>query len=152
MTETINDTLKKKLQNLVSFLWQITKGFDDISEEIDCSNLKTAMKAVAVESKQYAKEIKDQLGLFDISIPTEYTDQLWKLIEINIHEQASSAKGGEIVALCNNCEIFYNKLYDDILKEYLPYKNLKDIITYQLYATQCAFMKIRLLNNLRFNS
>ena len=51
-----------------------------------------------------------------------------------------------------DCEIFYNKLYDDILKEYLPYKNLKDIITYQLYATQCAFMKIRLLNNLRFNS
>lgn len=149
--DTIKDTLQSKLQSLVSFLGQINRGFNTVAEEIDCSNLKTALVAVAVESKQYAKEIRDQLKLLNITIPQEYTDQLWNRIELSIHEQAGFTKGDEIVALCNNCESYYGKLYDDVLQEYLPYKNLKDIITYQLFATQCAFMKIRLLNTLRFN-
>lgn len=149
--DTINETLQTKLQSLVSFLRQINKGFDDIAEEIDCTNLKTALLALAVESKQYAKEISNQLQHLNIVVPPEYTDQLWDRIELNVHEQAGFAKGSEIAALCNNCETYFGKLYDDVLQEYLPYKSLKDIITYQLFATQCAFMKIRLLNNLRFN-
>ncbi len=148
---TINDTLQTKLQSLVSFLGQINRGFDTVAEEIDCSNLKTALIALAVESKQYAKEIRDQLQLLNVTIPLEYTDQLWNRIELSVHEQAGFAKGSEIVALCNNCEVYFGKLYEEVLQEYFPYKNLKDIITYQLFATQCAFMKIRLLNRLRFN-
>ena len=151
MVGIINNRLQCKLRNLVSFLSQVTTGFNTIAEEIDCSDLKTAMVAVAIESKQYAKEIRNQLHLFNVNIPTEYNDQLWKNIVVNVHEQASFAKGGEIVALCNNCEIYYRKLYEDVLQEYLPYKNLKNIITYQLFATQCAFLKIRLLNTLRFS-
>ena len=151
MVELINDTLQNKLASLVSFLSQITKGFDGIAEEIDCSNLKTAMEAVAVESKQYAKEISNQLQIFGVFIPEEYTDMLWEKIEISVHEQASFARGAEITALCNNCEIYYSKLYDDVLQENIPFKNFKNIIAYQSYAIQCAFMKIRLLNSLRFN-
>ena len=151
MVELINDTLQNKLASLVSFLSQITKGFDDIAEEIDCNNLKTAMQAVAVESKQYANEISDQLQIFGVFIPEEYTDILWEKIETSVHEEASFARGGEILALCNNCEIYYSKLYKDVLQENIPFKNFKNIIAYQLYATQCAFMKIRLLNSLRFS-
>ncbi|HMJ48058.1 MAG TPA: hypothetical protein VK498_12060 [Ferruginibacter sp.] len=147
----INYSLQNKLQNLVSFLSQVNKGFDAIAEEIDNTNLKTAMLAVAVECKQYAREISNQLKQLDICLPVAYTDQLWDKIEENINEHAYLARGGEIVALCNNCELYFGKLYEDVLKEYFPYKNLKDIITYQLYASQCAFMKIRLLNTLRFN-
>lgn len=149
--DTINDRLQTKLQCLVAFLGEINRGFDTVAEEIDCSNLKTALIALAVESKQYAKEIRDQLQLFNVTTPLEYTDQLWNRIELNVHEQAGFAKGSEIVALCNNCEVYFGKLYEEVLKEYFPHKNLKDIITCQLFATQCAFMKIRLLNRLRFN-
>ena len=151
MTDTINNTLQAKLQSLVSFLVQITRGFDTVAEEIDCNNLKMAMKAVAVESKQYAKEITDQLRSLDITIPLVTEDQLWERIETNIHEQAGFGKGSEILALCNTCEIYFSKLYKEVLQEYLPIKNFKEIIMYQLYATECAFMKIRLLNALRFN-
>ena len=91
------------------------------------------------------------MQLLNVTIPLEYTDQLWNRIELSVHEQAGFAKGSEIVALCNNCEVYFGKLYEEVLQEYFPYKNLKDIITYQLFATQCAFMKIRLLNRLRFN-
>jgi hypothetical protein len=148
---TINYSLQFKLQNLVSFLSQVNKGFDAIAEEIDNTNLKTAMIAVAVESKQYAREIVNQLKQFDICLPADHAHLLWDRIEEDINEHAYLAPGGEIVALCNNCELYFGKLYEDVLKEYFPYKNLKDIITYQLYASQCAFMKIRLLNTLRFN-
>jgi len=148
---TINYSLQNKLQHLVSFLSEVNKGFDAIAEEIDNANLKTAMIAVAVESKQYAREISNQLNQFNICLPIEYTDQLWNRIEESIKEHTYLARGGEIIALCNNCELYFGKLYEDVLKEYFPYKNLKDIITYQLYASQCAFMKIRLLNTLRFN-
>ena len=150
--ESINETLKGKLQSLVSYLCQITKGFETIAEDIECTNLKTAIFALSVEAKQYAEEISNQLHELNIIIPLTATDQLWKKIETDIHEQASFSKGGEIVALCNNCEIYFNKFYEDILQEYFPLKNFKDIITYQLYATRFSFMKIRLLNTLRFSN
>ncbi|MEO7306912.1 MAG: hypothetical protein ABIR78_04105 [Ferruginibacter sp.] len=150
--ESVNEILKDKLQNLVSFLCQITNGFETIAEDIECTNLKTAMIALSVESKQYAEEIRNQLEDINLTVPAGDSDELWNRIEMNVHEQASFSRGGEIVALCNNCEMYFNKLYEDILQEYFPFKKFKDIIKYQLYATQCAFMKIRLLNALRFNS
>lgn len=148
--DSLSHSLQSKLQSLVSFLSQVTRGFDSIAEEIDCTHLKSALIAVAVESKQYAKEIGDQLEQLNMPIPVEYGDQVWKEIEDSINVQASLVKGGEIAALCNNCEVYFSKLYEDVLQEYFPYKNLKAIISFQLYATRCAFMKIRLLNTLRF--
>lgn len=150
--ESITETVKGKLESLVSYLCQVTRGFENIAVDIECENLKTAIYALSVEARQYAEEITDQAQVLNVRIPFAATDQLWKKIESDIHEQAGFAKGGEIAALCNNCEIYFNKFYDDLLLEYLPLKNFKDIITYQLYATKCAFMKIRLLNSMRFNS
>jgi hypothetical protein len=151
MIDTINQIVQSKLQSLVYFLKQIHKGFDAIAEEIDCSNLKTAMIAVAVESKQYANEIHDQLQQLHVAVEENDNDQLWTAIEQSIQEQAGNAKGSEIVALCNTCENYFIKLYQSVLQENIPLKNFKAIITYQLYAIECAFMKIRLLNTLRFN-
>ena len=148
--DTINDSLTNKLLRLESFLNQITEGILMIAEEIDHCNLKTAMTAVAVETKQCAEEICIQLHDLNVYIPPT-NDQIWENIEGSITSQASSLKGAEVVALCNSLEIYYNNLYTDVLKECFPYKGLKDIITYQLYAIQCAFMKIRLLNTLRFD-
>ncbi len=150
--DTINYTLFNKLQNLVSFLTQANRGFHEIAEDVDCNNLKTALIALAVESRQYANEISDRLLTINLQIPHVFTDQLWEKIETNIYEQASPEKGSEIAALCNNCEIYFAEFYNDVLNEPLPHKKIKNIIIYQLFATQCAFMKIRLLNTLRFNN
>ena len=149
--ETVTHTLHSKLQNLVSFLSQITQGFDTISEEIDNTNLKSAMRAIAVESRQYAREISNQFHQYNISFTTDNSDKLWNQIGVDIDKQAGGEKGGEIAALCNNCEVYFNKLYAEVLQESMPVKNCKDIISYQLYAINCALMKIKLLNALRFN-
>ena len=150
--ESISESLKGKLQSLVSYLCQVTKGFETIAVDIECANLKTAIFTLSVEARQYAEEISTKLEELNISIPLTATDQLWKKIESDMHDQAGFSKGGEIVALCNNCEIYFTKLYEDVLLEYLPLKNFKDIITFQLYATRFSFMKIRLLNTLRFSN
>jgi hypothetical protein len=147
---TIDHVQQDKLRNLVSYLYEIEAGFETIAEEIECVNLKTALEALSVESKQYAEEICDQLKSLNIQIPFIHSTGIWDKIESEIQSEASFTQGGEIVALCNNCENYFKQLYEDVLKEYLPIKNFKDIITYQLFATQCAFMKIRLLNSLRF--
>lgn len=149
---SINKTLQLKLKRLVTFLHQVHKEFDGIAEEIDNNNLKTAMQALAVESCQYAKEINDELLQFHISLQADYTDQTWKEIEKSLtEEERSLAEGGEIAAICKNCELRFNQLYQEALAEFIPDKNLKDMITYQLYATRLAFKKIMLLNQLRFN-
>jgi hypothetical protein len=150
--ESISESLKGKLQSLVSYLCQVTRGFETIAVDIECANLKTAIFTLSVEARQYAEEISTKMEELNITIPLTATDQLWKKIESDIHEQAGFSKGGEIVALCNNCEIYFTKFYEDILLEYLPLKNFKDIITFQLYATRFSFMKIRLLNTLRFST
>lgn len=150
--ESINESVKEKLQSLVSYLCQVTKGFEDIADDIDCANLKTAMFTLSDEAWQYAEEITARVKELNISIPLMPTDQLWKKIESDVHDEADTSKGGEIVALCNNCELYFNKFYEEVLHEYLPLKNFKDIITFQLNATRFSFMKIRLLNTLRFSN
>lgn len=149
--EHINDIAKEKLQRLVSYLCQVTKGFENIAVDVECTKLKTAIFTLSIEARQYAEEISDHLQEININLPLTATDQLWKKIESDIYEQAGCLKGGEIFALCNNCEAYLNKFYEDILLEYFPLKNFKDIISCQLYAARLSFMKIRLLNKLRFN-
>ena len=150
--EKITDSVKGKLESLVSYLCQVTSGFENIAVDIECENLRTAIYALSVEAKQYAEEISNQAIELNINIAWSTGDQLWEKIESDVHEQAGFSKGGEIVALCNNFEIYFNKFYEDLLLECLPLKDFKDIISYQLYATKCAFMKIRLLNSMRFGS
>jgi len=150
-TETLTRTLHKKLHNLVSFLSQVAYGFNTIAEEVDNSGLRSAIQAVGTESKQFISEINNQFECFDINITADQNDQLWKQMEVNVNDQARLEKGGEIIALCNNCEVFFNKLYAEVLQEDISGKNCKDIISYQLYAINCALMKIKLLNAARFN-
>jgi Domain of unknown function (DUF2383) len=150
--DNISQALQSKLQHLISFLCQVTKGFDTVAEEIDNDDLKTAMIAVAVETKQYAGEICHQLQQLNITISKDGLDgSVWTKIETAMLQPTDKIKGAEIAALCKNCEMYFSKFYTDVLQEYFPYNKLKDIISFQLYAAQCALMKIKLLNSLRFN-
>jgi len=151
LAATINYTLQDKLQKLVSFLGQVNRELDAIAEEIDNVNLKTAMLTAAVESKQYAKEICYQLQQLNISIAVDHKDQIWQQVEEDINQDTWLVQGGEIATLCTDCEKYFSKLYEDVLAEYFPYKKLKEIISFQLYAARCSFMRIRLLNSLRFD-
>jgi len=150
--QTITNSFQTKIRDLVNFLNEIAKGFERIAEEIDNHSLKTAMIAVAMESEQYAAEIKGQVAYINTEMMLSGNTAIWNEIEMNTEQQAVLVKGGEIDALCNNCDAYFTRLYEDVLMENCIYKNFKDIITYQLYAAKCAFMKIKLLNTIRFNN
>jgi hypothetical protein len=147
---TVNNALKDKLTRLVSFLTKATKEFDTIAEEIDSANLKTAMMTMAVDCSQYAKEIGEELQE-PVILNTAFSEKLWWQIEERLVDEAVPAKGSEITAFCNNTEIFFNKIYEDVLAELFPHENFKNIITYQLFSIRYSFMKMRLLNKLRFD-
>jgi hypothetical protein len=147
---TTNNILKEKLTRLVSFLVKSTTEFDTIAEEIDSLNLKTAMMTMAVDCRQYAKEIGEELQE-PLPINSAFSEKAWLQIEDSLADDAVPVKGGEIAVFCNKTEIFFNKIYEDVLAEFFPYENFKNIITYQLLSIHCSFMKMRLLNSLRFD-
>jgi hypothetical protein len=149
--DNISHSLQGKLQHLISFLCQVTRGFDTVAEEIDNEDLRTAMIAVAVETDQYAGEICHQLKQLNIPIAKDGLDSsIWTRIEMDMRNAGSKLRGAEIATLCKNCEMYFSKFYSDVLQEYFPYHKLKEIISFQLYAAQCALMKIKLLNSMRF--
>lgn len=143
-------TINNKLDNLVSFLRAIHKGFEQIAEEVDNFNLKMAIKAMAIESSQYAREIIIQFKKFNTNIKVAEYEDLWAEVENTVNQQAALTHGGEILEFCNNAEHRVKKLYGEVLEEPLLYSSIKSVITYQLYAAECAFMKIKLLNEMRF--
>lgn len=151
-TENITADVKVKLENLVSYLCQVRDGFENIASDIACENLRSAIYTLAAEAKQYAQEICNQFEDLNFNLAADAGNNFWNKIEVAITEEAAHEKGGEIYALCNNCETYFTRLYEDLLQECLPLKNFRDVIAYQLYATKCAFMKIRLLNSMRLTA
>jgi hypothetical protein len=71
-------------------------------------------------------------------------------MEVKVNEEANAARGSEIAALCRNCESYFNTLYAEVLAGLSPEHTAREIISFQLYAINCALMKIRLLNHTRF--
>lgn len=152
VSETIPDNVKIKLEKLVSYLCQVRDGLENVAGDIECKNLRSALYTLAEEAKQYAQEISNQFTNFNFNTKADAGNSFWNMIATKINEEAKNEKGGEIYALCNNCETYFTTLYEDILQECLALKHFKSIIAYQLYATKCAFMKIRLLNSMRLTA
>lgn len=139
-----------KLGILLSFLKQLPAELEMIADEVDNENLRNALCAVAIESSQYANELNSQLKVLHIDKRTDESKNYWDEIEL-LASPEPIAKGREILSICEKSEAFFTKLYNDILDEYCPYKSLRDIMTCQLFGIKSAFMKIRLLNSLRFS-
>lgn len=145
----ITPQLETRLRLLAEFLRQVTRGFENLAEEIDHPSLSTAMRAISVECKQYAKEITNQFK----QIPFEKNstnDDIWLKMVSKVNKAADEGPGSEIAVLCSNCETQFNQLYSEVLACLSPEHLSKDLISFQLYAVNCALMKIKLLNHSRF--
>jgi hypothetical protein len=149
--ERINKTISYKLCNLLSFLKQATSEYEKVAEEIENKDLRMALRSIAVETNQYANELSAQLKCFDIphlsSLP-KFND--YEVLEY-IHSITTPAEGNNLSAICNESEHFLIGAYRDVLNEYIPFPFLKEIIATQLNGIKGAFMKIKLLDFIRFN-
>jgi hypothetical protein len=150
MTDNDYEKAEEKFGIIISFLIQLSGRVEMIADEIDNVNLKNAMQSFAVESTQYANELKCEMKIINLPISiTPFNNLIEEITNAN-KTVMPQEKGKEILTFCETCEIFFHKMYNDFLQDFLPTLSVKNIINYQLLGIKSAFMRIKILNNLRF--
>lgn len=149
--EVLNNTVADKFCGLLQYLCKYKTAFEMVADEVEDENLKTALNGLSIESTQYAEEITNHLRLYGVPHRVE-TDLMFDCLE---DDQPYSAdcipgQGNELMSICVKSESSITRAYDDILNEYLPLNNLRNVMLYQLNTLKIAFMKVKLLNEARF--
>lgn len=150
--KSILGSAEKKMSSLIYYLNQIAKDFEMIADEIEDKNLKNAFLALSEEEKQFAQQLHCQGKQYGLNMaPTDLPVQ-WDITEEDYPESTQGAKYNELLHICDKSEFLFLRLYTDALKEMLSFTNLKDIMVYQYNSIRTGFLKLRLLNTLRFSS
>jgi hypothetical protein len=142
--------IEDKLCKTLSFLTQLSFTIESIADEIDNKHLKNALRAVAIESNQYAIELNTQLRRIAIIPVYPSFNDLEKELALTTTLNAPNGRGIEVLSICESCETFFVALYNDLLNNFLPGPDLKQMINYQLMGIRSAFMRIRFFNAIRF--
>ena len=145
------DTGEQKLSFLISYLHQISKDFEMIADEIEDKNLKNVFSALSEEDKQFAEELYCQVNKCGINLALYEPALHWQESLDGVME-TSSSKQNELLQICDKSEYLFLKLYTDVLREFFNFKSLMDIMVYQYNSIRAGFLKLRLLNSLRFAS
>jgi uncharacterized protein (TIGR02284 family) len=149
---TSNGSAEKKISSLIYYLNQIAKDFEMIADEIEDKNLKNAFLALSEEEKQFAQQLHCQGKQYGLHIAQNDLPVQWDIAEEDYPESAQGSKYNELLHICDKSEFLFLKLYTDALKEMLSFSTLKDIMVYQYNSIRTGFLKLRLLNTLRFSS
>jgi uncharacterized protein (TIGR02284 family) len=144
------ETGEQKLSFLISYLHQISKDFEMIADEIEDKNLKTAFSALSEEDKQFAEELYCQVNKCGISLALYEPALHWQESLHKAAEEIPTSKQNELLQICDKSEYLFLKLYTDVLREFFGFKSLIEIMAYQYNSIRAGFLKLRLLNSLRF--
>ncbi len=151
--EALSAVAEKKMLFLISYLQHISKDFEMIADEIQDKNLRNAFIALSEENSQFAEELNCQARHYGLSKPDSELALYWfKAEEENFDATAATGKENELMHICDKSEYLFLKLYTDALKEFLSFRNLKDLMVYQYNSIRAGFFKLRLLNSLRYNN
>ncbi|MEP6712669.1 MAG: hypothetical protein ABJA37_09650, partial [Ferruginibacter sp.] len=145
--EHLNISMLEKLCGLLFFLTRSKAEFEMVADEVEDCNLKTALNGLSSESDQYANEITTQLktlGINGIGPKLLFEDSGEE--NDNLFCPPENARGNELMKICDNSENSITKAYNEILNEYFPFSNLRDIMSYQADSLKLAFRKIKTLN------
>jgi hypothetical protein len=149
--EHFNSSIINKFRGLLYYLSSTRKTFEMVADEIEDCSLKTAFDGLSGESMQYANELSNQLKGLGIKYDLQHTEASNEFTEAAYQDETTVGQGDEVMLLCTKSEQHITKAYRDILNEYFPFPGLREVMTYQLNALICSFMKIRLLNTTRFS-
>jgi hypothetical protein len=143
--------IEDRFAAMISFLKHLSGKVEMIADEIDNENLKDAMRTFAVESIQYANELKSEMKHLNIVKSIDdfeiFIDDIIEPKCITVPQQ----NGEEILTFCDRCEAFFHRMYNDFLNDILSSISLKNIVSYQLMGIKSAIMRIKTLNTLRFH-
>jgi hypothetical protein len=137
-----------KCGRLLGCLRNANKEMEMVSDEVSHPDLRTALNTLSVETAQYAEELTAQLrthgveeGVSEQPCATSNPAESNSLHDLEPHD--------EVLVLCDNTEKNVTQAYMDLLVEVSPIPALKEIVAFQLNALKCAFMKIKLVNEVR---
>lgn len=143
---------EQKLSFLISYLHQISKDFEMIADEIEDKNLKNVFSALSEEDRQFADELYCQVNKCGINLALYEPALHWQESLDTATAETTSSKQNELLQICDKSEYLFLKLYTDVLREFFSFKSLMDIMVYQYNSIRAGFLKLRLLNSLRFNA
>ena len=150
--KSIIGSAETKISSLIYYLNQIAKDFEMIADEIEDKNLKNAFLALSEEEKQFAQQLHSHGKQYGLNVSPKDLPVQWDIAEDDYPESAQGSKYNELLHICDKSEFLFLKLYTDALKELLSFTGLKDIMVYQYNSIRTGFLKLRLLNTLRFSS
>jgi uncharacterized protein (TIGR02284 family) len=149
----LNELAEKKMMFLISYLQHISKDFETIADEMEDRNLRNTFFSLAEENSQFAEQLNCQAKQYGFSFTGKDLSQYWlQAEEDNYNELVTATKKNELMQICDKSEYLFLKLYTDALKEFLSFKNLKEMMIYQYNSIRAGFFKLRLLNSLRHNN
>lgn len=142
---------EKKVSSLIYYLNEVSKDFEMIADEIEDKNLRNAFLALAEEEKQFAQQLRCHVKHYGLQMSEKDIQIHWDLTQEDYPESTQGSKYNELLHICDKSEFLFLKLYTDALKELLSFTTLKDIMVYQYNSIRTGFLKLRLLNTLRFS-
>jgi uncharacterized protein (TIGR02284 family) len=143
---------EKKVSSLIYYLNEVSKDFEMIADELEDKNLKNAFLALAEEEKQFAQQLRCQVKQYGLKMPEKDLQLQWDINQEDYPESTQGSRYNELLHICDKSEFIFLKLYTDALKELLSFTTLKDIMVYQYNSIRTGFLKLRLLNTLRFRN
>jgi len=148
----ISKPVADKMLSLLFVLNKGTERFKETASAVPNKTLQRIITSIAVESDQYAHELSQHLESIGLEkVPEEEACDCNELME-HIETVGTANNAESILQAWNKSENIFVKAYRDVLNEYFPYEGLRNMISYQLNGLKCAFMKMRLLNELLYPS
>ncbi|RYF90878.1 MAG: PA2169 family four-helix-bundle protein [Chitinophagaceae bacterium] len=146
---TLTAHAERKMIHLIAYLNQVSKDFEMIADDLEDKTLKHTFMGLSEENKQFAVDLHcyaKNLGVTftDEELPLFMKDDFW--------QSQPEGRSNELLHICDNNEYLFLKLYTDALKEFLNVAKLKDMMIFQYNSIRTGFVKLRMLNSLRFQS
>ncbi len=138
-----------KISSLIYSLTHTKEEIEMVADEVDDCNLRIALNGLSQESSIFANELCMQFKNSGLYFPKLSMEEL-QGSNTMIEGEDIDGPGDELSYICKKNENFLMTAYTLILNENFLFPGLRDLMTYQLDALKCAFMKIKLLNMARF--
>ena len=140
---------EQKMVHLIAYLHQVSKDFEMIADDLEDKNLKHAFMALSEENKQFASDLHHYAKNFGVSLSA---GELPLFMDNDFPQTVPDCRNNELLHICDSNEYLFLKLYTDALKEFLNFAKVKDLMIFQYNSIRAGFVKLRMLNSLRFHS
>ena len=148
--QTVSTSALDKLFGLLGHLNLTKTELEMVADEIEDINLKLALNGLSLETEQYICELNAQLHPLGINYrcpPALVTAEE----DNDVQNQPDILNNGnEVNNICLNNEHRITTAYREILKEVFPIEGLKNILLFQLNTLKYTFLKVKVLNAVRF--